>query len=370
MISTNKFIDELKKNDLDFFSGVPDSLLKDLCFTIDKKFKSRHHVAANEGSAIGIGIGYHLKTKKIPVIYMQNSGLGNAVNPLISLANSRVYSIPLFLVIGWRGELSKKFIDEPQHITQGKETENFLKSLGIKYKIINSKSNIKKIIKDLKNYSDKKKLPVCILVKKNTFEIKKLKKKIENKKLFFREEFLEVLISKLPNNSTVVSTTGILSRELNEILKKKKKKINNFMCVGGMGHAISVASGIATNTKKKVFCFDGDGALTMHMGSLTTSALQNNIVHIVFNNNAHESVGGQKTSAEHVRFYKLASILGYKSTKYCKNKVDLKNAISKGIISNKSFFIEILCKKGHRKNISRPKEKMHFLKEKFIKNLK
>ena len=370
MISIEKFINELKNNNLNFFTGVPDSLFKDLCFAIDKKFKSRHCVAANEGSAVGIGIGYHLKTKKIPVIYMQNSGLGNAVNPLISLANSEIYKIPLFLIIGWRGEPSNKFIDEPQHITQGKETENFLKNLGIKYKIINSKSNTKKIIKDLKNYSEKKNLPVCILIKKNTFEAKKFKRKFGNEKLFLREELLEILINKLPNNSTVVSTTGILSRELNEILKKTRKKINNFMCVGGMGHAISVASGIAKNTKKKVFCFDGDGALTMHMGSLTTSALEDNIVHIVFNNYAHESVGGHKTSAVHVKFYKLAGILGYKSVKYCKNKNDLQNAISKGIISNKSFFIEILCKQGHRKNISRPKEKMYSLKETFIKNIK
>jgi len=370
VIKANKFLDELKKNDLNFFSGVPDSLLKELCFAIDKRFKSNHYTAANEGSAIGIGIGYHLKTKKIPVIYLQNSGLGNAINPLISLADTKVYKIPLFLIIGWRGELNKKFLDEPQHITQGKETINFLKNLGIKYKIINSKSNIKRIIRDLKKYSIKKKLPVCVLVKKNTFKADKYKKSNEHNKFFLREELLEVLVNKLPNNSTVVSTTGILSRELNEILKKNKKKINNFMCVGGMGHAISIASGIAINTKKKVFCFDGDGALTMHMGSLTTSALQNNIVHIVFNNKAHESVGGQKTSAEHVKFHKLAGALGYKTIKLCKNKIDLKKTITKGINSNKSFFIEILCKKGHRKNISRPVEKMQLLKEKFVKKLK
>ena len=147
----------------------------------------------------------------------------------------------------------------------------------------------------------------------------------------------------------------------------QKKKINNFMCVGGMGHAISVASGIAIKTKKKVYCFDGDGAVTMHMGSLTTSALQNNLVHILFNNHGHESVGGHKTSAEHVKFYKLASTLGYKITKLCRNKKEIVNIIKKGIDVNKSLFIEILCKQGHRKNISRPKEKMYTLKEKFIK---
>ena len=371
MINTKEFLEELLKNDLTFFSGVPDSLLKNLCFAIDKKFKSKHIVAANEGAAVSIGLGYYLKTKKIPVIYMQNSGLGNAINPLISLANSKVYRIPVFMIVGWRGEKSKKLIDEPQHLSQGKETINFLKSLGVKYKILSSKSNIKKIIKDLKNYSEKNRLPVCILVKKNSFENKKLKKTISSKKLYLREELLKVLISNLPKKSNIVSTTGILSRELNEILNKNNvRKINNFMCVGGMGHAISVASGIAINTKKKIFCLDGDGALTMHMGSLTTSSVQNNIVHILFNNNGHESVGGQKTSADNVKFYKLAKTLGYNKTKLCKNRNELIKAVSEGVLSKGSFFIEVLCKQGHRKNISRPNVKMITLKEQFMKNLK
>ena len=371
MINTKEFLDELQKNDLTFFSGVPDSLLKNLCFAVDKKFKFKHFVAANEGSAIGIGLGYHLKTKKIPVVYMQNSGLGNAINPLISLANSKVYRIPIFMIIGWRGEDGKKIIDEPQHIAQGKETINFLKSLGVKYKIISSKSNIKKTIKDLKDYSDKNKLPVCILVKKNTFENKKSKKTIISQKLYLREELLKTLVNNLPNKSNIVSSTGLLSRELNEILMiNNLKKINNFMCVGGMGHAISVASGIAINSNKKIFCLDGDGALTMHMGSLTTSATQKNLVHILFNNSGHESVGGQKTSADDVQFYKLAKTLGYKTSRCCKNKTQLIKAISEGIFSRESFFIEVLCKQGHRKNISRPNKDMITLKEQFIKNLK
>ena len=370
MINVNAFIEELRKNGLNFFCGVPDSLLKSFCFEIERKFKSKHCVAANEGSAIAIGLGYHLKTRKIPVIYMQNSGLGNAINPLISLADSKVYRIPIFMIIGWRGEHSKKIIDEPQHLTQGRETINFLKSLGVKYKIISSNSNIKKIIRNLKNFSEKNKLPVCMLVKKNSFEIKKIKKIVSPKKLYLREEFLKTLVKELPLKSTIISTTGILSRELNEILNNNKNKINNFMCVGGMGHAISVASGIAINTNKKIFCFDGDGALAMHMGSLTTSAIQKNIVHVVFNNNGHESVGGQKTSADNVKLYKLAKTLGYKTTRYCKNEIELKKAISEGILSKGSFFIEVLCKQGHRKNISRPNAKLINLKEQFMKNLK
>lgn len=368
MIDPQKFVDQLTKNDLNFFTGVPDSLLKGLCSIFEKKFKSKHYVSANEGSAIAIGLGYYLKTKKIPVIYLQNSGLGNAINPLISLADPKVYRIPVFLIIGWRGEHSKKLIDEPQHLAQGRETLNFLKNLKIKYKIISAKSNVKKIIKDLKNYSEKNRLPTCVLVKKNTFKAKP-KKIIHQNKLCSREELLKILVNKLPKKSNMISTTGILSRELNEILNYSENSLNNFMCVGGMGHAISIASGIAINTKKKIFCLDGDGALTMHMGSLTTSATQKNIVHIMFNNNGHESVGGQKTSANHVKFYKLAKILGYKKVRICKNKIEFKNAISESIISKESFFIEILCKQGHRKEISRPTKKMISLKDRFIKNL-
>ena len=156
MISTKDFIKELKNNKLDFATGVPDSLLKDLCFDFEKIYKSNHITASSEGSAVATAIGYNLKTNKIPIVYLQNSGFGNAINPLISLADKDVYSIPIFLIMGWRGELGKKIKDEPQHISQGKITTKLLKNLGIKYKILSQKSDYIKIIKDLKRYSEKK----------------------------------------------------------------------------------------------------------------------------------------------------------------------------------------------------------------------
>ena len=152
-------------------------MLKDLCFAFEKKYKKNHLIVANEGSAVGLGIGYHLSTKKIPLIYLQNSGLGNAINPLISLSDTNVYKIPLFLIIGWRGEKHKTFIDEPQHITQGKETENFLKKLGIVYKIVSASSDYKEQINKLKNFANKNQRVVALLVKKNTFKNEKKKKK-------------------------------------------------------------------------------------------------------------------------------------------------------------------------------------------------
>ena len=367
MIKIDSFINELKKNDLKFSSGVPDSLFKDLCFGFEKKFNKDHVTAANEGSAVGIGIGYYLSTKKIPIIYMQNSGLGNAINPLISLADKNVYNVPLFLIIGWRGEDHKSFVDEPQHISQGKVTQEFLKNLNIRYKIVNANTNYKNQIKSLKDYAQKKSRVVALLIKKNSFEkIKNINKKNTNLQ---REKILEVLVNNLPKKSIVISTTGILSRELNEVIKRNKVQINNLMCVGGMGHAISLASGLAKKKKNKIFCFDGDGAITMHLGSLATSSKLNNIVHIVFNNYSHESVGGHDNSAKHVKFYKVAKNLGYKYSAVCKKEKKILDLLKKSVKSKRSFFIEIITAKGHRSNISRPSEKMSDLKNKFIESI-
>mgnify|MGYP006092974219 FL=1 len=370
MININDFIKNLKKNDLNFVTGVPDSLLKNLCFEFEKQFKNNHIVAANEGAAVAIGIGYHLKTGKVPIIYLQNSGLGNMVNPILSLADPKVFNIPLLIIMGWRGEYSKILRDEPQHMTQGNLTENFLKSMNIKYNIVAKNTDYKTIINKLTMYSKKKNRITCLLVRKNSFIINKNLKEEKNTKnnLSEREKILKYVIKNLPRNLNSISTTGILSRELYEILKEDHK-LNNFMCVGGMGHAISVASGLAHNSKKKVLCLDGDGAITMHLGALTTSAKQNNIIHIVFNNKSHESVGGHDTSSKHVKFYKLAKSLGYQNSKLVKNKSQALRSILEAIKSNQSYFIEIICKKGHRKNISRPREKMTELKDKFIKNI-
>lgn len=370
MINIKDFIRSLKKLDLNFATGVPDSLLKDLCFELENKFKKNHIVAANEGAAVAIGIGYHLKSGKIPIVYLQNSGLGNMINPILSLADPKVFNIPMLLIMGWRGEMKKNLRDEPQHMTQGAITEDLLKMMKIKYNVLSNNSNFQKIISNLSNYSKKKNRIACLLVRKNTFHsINSIKKKITNDKLEKREDILNYIIKKLPKNLNSISTTGILSRELYEILRENNK-LNNLMCVGGMGHAISIASGIAHSSKKKVLCFDGDGSITMHLGSLTTSSKLDNIVHVVFNNKSHESVGGHDTSSNHVEFYKLAKCLGYKFSKVAKNKKQASSLILEALKKNKSYFIEIICKKGHRNNISRPKEKMTELKLEFIKRLK
>ena len=368
MIKIREFINELKKNNLIFSTGVPDSLFKDLCYGFESTYRKQNIIAANEGSAVALGIGYYLSSKKIPIVYMQNSGLGNAINPLISLADKRVYKVPIFLIIGWRGESKKKFKDEPQHLTQGKVTKDFLKNLNIKYSILNSQSDFKKIIRNLSQRAKKNNEVVAILVRKNTFE-KKIQYKEKKTNLLLREEVLDFITKIIPKNSIVISTTGILSRELNELIIKNNLKLRNFMCVGGMGHAISIANGIAVNKRNKIFCLDGDGSITMHLGSLATSSKQNNLVHVVFNNLSHESVGGHDNSAKHVKFFKLSKEIGYSKNYLCRSKSDIKKSINKSLKNKKSCFIEIIIKKGHRKNISRPKENMVTLKNKFLNSI-
>ena len=369
MIDPKKFIKAFEKNDISFFTGVPDSLMSSVCDIIDKKKK--HLSSVNEGSAVAIGIGYYLATKKIPLIYLQNSGLGNAINPIVSLINKNVFKIPVFFLIGWRGEIkrNKSIKDEPQHIEQGLITEQLLRLFKIKYKILDKNSNFKKMIKNLKTYSIKNSLPVALLVRKGSFlnyHEKNLKKK---NNFLYREQILETIIKTLPKKINAVSTTGVLSRELME-LNDKNKKINNFYCVGGMGHAVSIANGIALAKKnKKIICFDGDGAALMHYGSQINFSRNQNAIHILINNETHDSVGAQKTAGGKINFYRIAREVGYKKSFICLTTNEIKKALKYALRNKGSFFIEIKSKPGFKKNLMRPREKLTIFRDKFMKSV-
>ena len=368
MIDPKKFISALEKNNINFFTGVPDSLMSGFCNLIENKKK--HLSSVNEGAATATGIGYYLATKKIPLIYFQNSGLGNALNPIVSLSNKNVFRIPIFLLIGWRGEINKnKMIkDEPQHIEQGLITEKLLNILKIKYKILSGNSDYKKIIKELKKYSIKNSVPVALLIRKKSF-YQREKKKLKKNNLLFRKEILSILINILPKNTNTVSTTGVLSRELME-LNIKKKRLNNFFCVGGMGHATSIANGIALAKKnKKIICLDGDGAALMHLGSQINLSQNNNVIHILINNEAHDSVGGQKIAGNKIKFYKIAKEIGYQKTFYCSSKAQIVRKLKIALKNKGSFFMEIKSKPGFQKDLMRPREKLTNIKNKFMKYL-
>ncbi|WP_411169856.1 phosphonopyruvate decarboxylase [Clostridium sp. MB05] len=375
MIDVSNFYVELTKNEIDFFTGVPDSLLKDFCAYIKDNTKSENNIiAANEGNAVAMAAGYHLATGKIPLVYMQNSGLGNAINPLASLIDELVYSIPMILVVGWRGEPGIK--DEPQHKKQGLITKELIEILGIKYEILSedtSNEEAKIIIEKAYSYSKQNNEAVALIIKKGTFGEYRLKDNDGGKFELSREEAIEIIISKTKEDDIIISTTGMASRELFEIREKRgESHEKDFLTVGSMGHASQIALGIALNKKDRdIYCIDGDGALLMHLGGLAIIASQNpeNFKHIVINNGAHDSVGGQETVALNLDLRKTAISLGYKAAYSCSTKEDLER-ISREIKDIKGpVLLEVIVKKGARKNLGRPTTTPIENKENFMRFL-
>ncbi len=367
MISPKKFINELNKNNINFFVGVPDSLLKEICKYISYKYTDKKNViCANEGSAIAIATGYNLSTNKIPVVYMQNSGLGNAVNPLVSLADKDVYSIPMILLIGWRGEPGVS--DEPQHVKQGKITLQLLETLEIPYKILSE--NFDNDISDAKKYIINNNVPYALIVKKNTFM--SFKHTIVSKKQYMSREYaLKIIVQHLNNRDIIVSTTGKISREIFELREQMNINHNkDFLTVGSMGHANQIALGIAMEKpKRNIYCIDGDGALIMHAGGLGIigDISPTNFKHILINNGAHDSVGGQRTIGLNINLKKIVEGFKYKDYFKIDNKNIFKETFNKFMKSKGPSFIEILVNKGARKNLGRPTISPKNNKANFIK---
>jgi len=362
MISPKKFLTYLKKENINFFAGVPDSLLKDLCFYIsDHTTKKNHVIAANEGNALALGIGYHLATKQIPMIYLQNSGLGNIINPLLSLSDPEVYSIPSLLVIGWRGKPGIK--DEPQHKKQGRVMLKMLEAMEIPYEIITPKDTENKIIKTLSKTIKsikKRSHSEAIVVEKNTFEEYRYNKNVAKPYSMNRETALQHILSTIRKNDIVIATTGFTSRELYEYrVATTKIHYNDFLTVGGMGHASQIAIGIAAHkSRKNIYCLDGDGSLLMHMGSLAINAGINckNFKHIIFNNGSHESVGGQPTVGHSINFHKIAKEAGYGLVIVAKTYAQILNGIKKmETYKEGASLMEVKISQGTRKDLGRPK---------------
>tara|TARA_Y100001980_G_C14556714_1_gene349560 strand:+ start:2781 stop:3914 length:1134 start_codon:yes stop_codon:yes gene_type:complete len=357
-VKPKQFLNYLFEYKVDNFFGVPDSLLKELCLCIDDSVpKNQHIIAANEGNAIAIAAGYHLATGRIPLVYMQNSGLGNAINPLLSLCDKDVYSIPLLLMIGWRGEI--KSSDEPQHKKQGRIQIDLLNVLEIPYVIISGNdSKIENKLNQIMALTLEEQCPVAILVRKDTFaEYKSTLMPAYNESLK-RERVIDIILKNIPNNSVIVSTTGKTSREIYEIREKNSQMhCQDFLTVGSMGHCSSIALGIAMNkSNKKIICIDGDGSLIMHLGILSTIGMlqPSNFYHILINNKVHESVGGQETSAKFISIPSLARATAYKKVISVDNEDSLKHAIVTFLDTKGPNFLEVVVKPGSRKNLGRP----------------
>ena len=343
----------------DFFTGVPDSLLKDLLNYLMKTYgiDPKHHIiAANEGNCLALAAGYHLATGKVPIVYMQNSGEGNVVNPVCSLTNDKVYAIPTIFIVGWRGEPGVH--DEPQHIFQGEITLKLLEDLDIKYLVVSKETKDNEIEEKMKEFNEilKKGKSVAFVIRKGALKYSG-KVEYKNKYTMKREEIIEHIL-KVSKDDPVISTTGKASREVFEIREKNKEgHAKDFLTVGSMGHSSSIALGIAFNKPNtKIWCIDGDGAALMHMGSMGIigATAPKNYVHILINNGSHESVGGMPTVALDMDFVMIAKACGYKNAVCVENFEDLDKELIEAKKRKELSFLEIKCSIGARSDLGRP----------------
>lgn len=359
---------------VDFYTGVPDSQLKPLCDYLAVTYENdpvHHIIGANEGNCTAIAAGYYLATGKVPLVYMQNSGEGNIVNPVASLTGEEVYGIPMIFVIGWRGEPGVP--DEPQHIYQGKITESLLDELNIDHMVLSKDTDVSEVSAQLELW--KKELScgksVAFIVKKGAFQTD-VKTVYSNDAEMNREEIISHIIA-FSGDDPIISTTGKASRELFELREKKGfDHSRDFLTVGSMGHASSIALGVALEKPEStVWCIDGDGATLMHLGSLAVNAKAHpdNFIHIVINNGAHETVGGMPTAARGISLAKIAKSCGYDSAVCVTSGSELDEELENAKKTVGMRFIEVNCKIGARSDLGRPTTSPAENKDAFMNHL-
>lgn len=358
MLDCKQFYDLLLSEGVDLFAGVPDSLLKDFCaYVTDNTDPRRNVITANEGSAVALAAGHHLATGRFGLVYMQNSGLGNTVNPVTSLADPDVYGVPMLMLVGWRGEPGVK--DEPQHVKMGKVTLDVLAAMGVEHAVLpdtmtEATAAVRHAVARMRQAS----APYALVVKKGTFDTYKLRTKTESKLAMSREDAIVRVVEALPANALVVATTGMPSRELFETRERRKEgHERDFLTVGSMGHASQIALGVALATPgRDVWCLDGDGAVLMHMGGLTSIGVlaPDNFKHVVLNNGAHDSVGGQPTVALSVDLPAIARASGYRTAVSVEDDATLVRALADLAKQKGPALVEARVKKGNRADLGRP----------------
>ena len=359
-MDANVLLKECEKAGIDLFTGVPDSQLSGLCDTLYARFgtdSDKHVVAANEGNAIGLAAGHYLATGKPALVYMQNSGLGNTVNPLASLMDDEVYGLPCLMVIGWRGEPNVK--DEPQHVKQGKMTLGQLELLGIPYQMIDRTTTEDTFTGAFRQLLETLQSGHCaaLVVRKGGLTCEK-KPTYGNPYTLTRERAAEILLEEMGEKDIVVSTTGKLSREIFELREKHGEgHARDFLTVGSMGHASSIAMGIAlAKPERTVWCLDGDGAAVMHLGAMAVLGQRKvpNMKHVVINNGAHETVGGMPVCSEQAELRAMAEAAGYPLTLMAEDEEGLRRAARTMMQTNTLCFLEIRCALGARADLGRP----------------
>ena len=342
-----------------FFTGVPDSLLNPFIDAVVDRYgiSDKHIVAVNEGAAVGLAAGHYLATSRPAVVYMQNSGIGNAVNPIISLLHKKVYSIPVVFIIGWRGEPGTK--DEPQHVYQGEATLPLLDCLEIPYTIMSKETDDLSVTVDSFKKHIKNGQSVAFIIRKDSLTNDK-KINYTSDAVLTREEVLETIlsISGKDGETVFICTTGKLSREVFEIRQQHGgKHDHDFLTIGSMGHSLMIAFGIAlAKPEKRIFCLDGDGAVLMHMGSLAVTGVHSpvNLVHVVINNGSHETVGGLTAVSSKLSLCEIARASGYKYSYMVNTLEKLAELLSSLGLLDGPVFIEVICNLVSRANLGRP----------------
>ena len=361
MLDPFSYLTTLKDCGVTFFSGVPDSLLKEICACITETTGPDNHViAANEGAAVGLSIGHYVGTGNLPLVYLQNSGLGNLVNPLLSLASSEVYGVPMLLMIGWRGEPNHE--DEPQHVHQGRVMLPMLEAMDVPTVVLSQDPNeAAQQTKAAAKQAHEIKGPVALVVRKGTFEKFKGGPQASSDLQMSREDAIKTAVSVLEESAVVICTTGMASRELFESRAYANDGHHrDFLTVGGMGHANQIALGLAlARPDRSIYCFDGDGAALMHMGSMAIIGQSGcaNLFHIILNNGVHGSVGGQPTIGLSIDIPALALACGYVSSETVRSPKALINSISNGRTKSGPTLIEVRVRPENRTGIGRPTTK-------------
>ena len=374
MISAGDVYDSLRAHGVTFFTGVPDSALAALCAHIDRHTSALQHViAANEGAAVALAAGHHLGSGGLPVVYLQNSGLGNAVNPLLSLADAEVYSLPVILIIGWRGEPSLR--DEPQHIKQGRVMLAMLDAMELPYRVLSiDQAGALADVEWAVNSARTRSQPIALIVRKGTFAPLEAEKtaRTTRESLIGREHAIEIILDALGARDAVVSTTGMISRELYETRVRRREMPRDFLVVGSMGHASATACSIAlVQPDRQLFCLDGDGAFLMHMGSIAVQGQSRarNFKHIVLNNGCHDSVGGQPTVAFECDLTGIARSCGYTTLDAVSTAPEIAASVAQLRMTDGPALLEIRVSPGARADLGRPASSPRENKEAFVRFL-
>ncbi len=373
MINPGTMLDQLQALGVEFYAGVPDSLLKGFCAELQQRFGDKQHqVTVNEGSAIAQAIGYHLASGEIPLVYMQNSGLGNAVNPLLSLADPAVYNIPMILLVGWRGEPG--VADEPQHVKQGQVTVELLNAMGIPVEIMSTDATAHaQQLRSLVEKARATQVPRALLVRGKSFETQKITTAKE-KPQWSRENAIARLLNRVGESAFVVATTGMAGRELYELRAESEQSHNqDFLVIGGMGHASQVAAGIARARRdQQIVCIDGDGSALMHLGALAANGGSDlaNFHHLIINNRVHDSVGGQPTAAPRLRLVDIAAASGYRHVAFCDRESEFDRHLDDLLNASGPALLEVLVEPGYRTDLGRPVETPVALKNELMLKLR